>query len=166
MSASSSRLGIEPDDDNNVTGQSIANYETNWNEKDLDNWQLPNIQQNSIYKKKNILDFKTLLGQKTKEINVKFQNNTFSTNLLNKNSLNHYDKIGYNDMHIGSVQVGIKPLSKIDLNNSLLVVFRDKMIIDYKESILGMVETTLTYGPIHCQCYMNFTVALNTDEHE
>ncbi|KAK3221809.1 hypothetical protein Dsin_008834 [Dipteronia sinensis] len=166
MSNSSSRPGIEPDDDNSTTGQSVANYETNWNDKDLNNWQLPDIQKSSIYKKKNILDFRTLLGQKTKEINVKFQHNTFSANLLNKNSLNHYCKIGYNDLHIGSVQIGIKPLSKIGLNNSLLVVLRDKRITDYKESILGMAETTLTYRPIDFQCYPNFTIALNTDEHK
>ncbi|KAK3205346.1 hypothetical protein Dsin_019392 [Dipteronia sinensis] len=121
---------------------------------------------NIIYKKKNILDFRTLLGQKTKEINVKFQHNTFSTNLLNKNGLNHYHKIGYNDMHISNVQVGIKPLSKIGLNNFLLVVLHDKRITDYKESILGMAETTLTYGPIYFQCYLNFTIALNTDENK
>ncbi|KAK2633909.1 hypothetical protein Ddye_028701 [Dipteronia dyeriana] len=38
--------------------------------------------------------------------------------------------------------------------------------MDYKESILGMAETTLTYGPIYFQCYPNFTIALNTDEHK
>ncbi|KAK2637764.1 hypothetical protein Ddye_025559 [Dipteronia dyeriana] len=164
MSASSSRPGIEPDDVNSSTGQSVANFETNWDVKDLVNWQLPNIQHNSIYKKK-LLDFRTLLGQKTKEINVKFQNNTFSTNLLNKNSLTHYNKIGFNDLHIGSVQVGVKPLSKIGLNNSLLIVLRDKRITDYKESIFGMAETSLTDGPIYFQVYPNFTIELNTDEH-
>ncbi|KAK3225974.1 hypothetical protein Dsin_005836 [Dipteronia sinensis] len=87
MSNSSSRSGIEPDDDNSTTGQSVANYETNWNDKDLNNWQLPDIQ-------------------------------------------------------------------------------KDKRITDYKESILGMAETTLTYGPIYFQCYPNFTIALNTDEHK
>ncbi|KAK2642001.1 hypothetical protein Ddye_023764 [Dipteronia dyeriana] len=165
MSTSSSRPGIEPDDMNSCTGQSVANFETNWDDKDFINWQLPNIQQSSIYKKK-LLDFRTLLGQMTKEINMKFQNNTFSTNLLNKNSLTHYNKIGFNDLHIGSVQVGIKSLSKIGLNNSLLIVLRDKRITNYKESILGMAETSLTYGPIYFQCYSNFTIALNTDEHK
>ncbi|KAK3230710.1 hypothetical protein Dsin_002591 [Dipteronia sinensis] len=29
-----------------------------------------------------------------------------------------------------------------------------------------MAETTLTYGPIYFQCYPNFTIALNTDEHK
>ena len=43
-------------------------------------------------------------------------------------------------MHIDSVQVGIKPLSKIGLNNSLFVGLRDKTITAYKESIFGMVE--------------------------
>ncbi|KAK2656920.1 hypothetical protein Ddye_009972 [Dipteronia dyeriana] len=165
MSASSSRYGIEPDDMNSSTGQSVANYETNWDEKDLINWQLPNIQQSSIYKKK-LLDFRTFLGQKNKEINVKLQNSTFTTNLLNKNSLTHYNKIGFNDLHIGSVQVGIKSISKIGLNNSLLIVLRDKRNTNYKESILGMAETSLTYGSIYFQCYPNFIIALNTDEHK
>ncbi|KAK3204985.1 hypothetical protein Dsin_019031 [Dipteronia sinensis] len=29
-----------------------------------------------------------------------------------------------------------------------------------------MAETTLTYGPIYFQCYLNFNIALNTDEHK
>ncbi|KAK0583144.1 hypothetical protein LWI29_033779 [Acer saccharum] len=166
MSASSSRTEIEPDDNNSIACQFVANYETNWDDRDLVNWQLPNIQQYSIYRKSRTLDFRSILGQKTKEINVKFHNNTFSTNLLNKNSLNHYHKIGYNDLHIGSVQIGLKPLAKIGLNNSILVVLRDKRITNYKESILGIAETSLTYGPIYFQCYPNFTIALNLDEHK
>ncbi|KAK0590161.1 hypothetical protein LWI29_023362 [Acer saccharum] len=166
MSASSSRTEIEPDDNNSIACQSVANYETNWDDRDLVNWQLPNIQQYSIYRKSRTLDFRSILGQKTKEINVKFHNNTFSTNLLNKNSLNHYHKIGYSDLHIGSVQIGLKPLAKIGLNNSILVVLRDKRITNYKESILGIAETSLTYGPIYFQCYPNFTIALNSDEHK
>ena len=66
MSASSSRSGIEFDDNNSIACQSIANYETNWDDKDLVNWQLPNIQQYSIYRKSRTLDFRTLLGQKNK----------------------------------------------------------------------------------------------------
>ena len=167
MSANSSRSDIEPDKDDSITGQSIANYETNWGDKDLSVWQLPNIEKHSIYKKSRALDFKTLLGQITKEIDVTFQDdNIFSTNLLSKNSMKHYHKIGYNNMHIGSVQIGIKPLSKIGLNNSMLICLRDKRITNYRESIIGMAESSLTYGPIYFHCYPNFTVSLKADEHK
>ena len=93
MSSGSRHQSVEPDNyENSIKGQSVANYETNLEYKDLCNWQLPNINQKSMYKTKK-LDFRIRLGQRTKEINIKFQNDTFSTNLLNKNTLKHYYKI-------------------------------------------------------------------------
>ena len=167
MSTSSSRSDVEPDKEDSITGKSIAKYETNWTDKDLSAWQLPNVAKHSIYKRNGVLNFKTLLGQITKEIDVEFQDdNTFSTNLFNKNSLKHYYKLGYNNMHIGSVQIGIKPLSKVGLNNSMLVCLRDGRITDYKESIIGLAESSLTYGPIYFQCYPNFQISLKADKHK
>ena len=58
MSASSSRSDIEPDKGDSVIGQSIANYETNWSDKDLSAWQLPNVAKHSIYKRTSVLDVK------------------------------------------------------------------------------------------------------------
>ena len=52
--------------ENSIEGQSVGNYETNWEYKDLCIWQLPNINQKSIYKTKN-LDFRIRLRQRTKE---------------------------------------------------------------------------------------------------
>ena len=69
-------------------------------------------------------------------------------------------------MHIGSVQIGIKPLSKVGLNNSMLVCLRDGRITDYKESIIGLAESSLTYGPIYFQCYPNFQISLKADKHK
>ena len=61
MSASSSRSGIrsgiEPDDNNSIACQFVANYETNWDDKILVNWQFPDIQQYKIYRKSITLDF-------------------------------------------------------------------------------------------------------------
>ena len=70
MSTSSSRSDVEPDKEDSITGKSIAKYETNWTDKDLSAWQLPNVAKHSIYKRNGVLNFKTLLGQITKEIDV------------------------------------------------------------------------------------------------
>ena len=42
----------------------------------------------------------------------------------------------------------------------MLLVLRDARLLRYDESILGIVETDLCYGPIHFDCYPNFSVSL------
>lgn len=58
-------------------------------------------------------------------------------------------------LHMGLVQVGIKPLIK-GLNTSVLRVYRN---LNYEQSIHSTVETSLCSGPIHFS-YPNFSVSL------
>ncbi len=59
------------------------------------------------------------------------------------------------------VQVGIKPLTREGLDTSILVVLRDARLLNYHESILGTVETSLCNGLVHFDCYPGFTISLN-----
>ena len=46
------------------------------------------------------------------------------------------------------------------LDTSLLVCLRDARHIQFSDSLLGMIESSLCHGPVYFNCYPNFTVSL------
>ena len=47
---------------------------------------------------------------------------------------------GYKYLHIGFVQVAINPLSRMGLNTLALGRLRDYQNLDFKDSLLGLIE--------------------------
>lgn len=146
--------------DNNKT---ILSRESNWNTQQLANWKPPTTPISTIYKK-GILDFKAARAIKIKEKVVPLYSENQSMSLLSKKTILKYINQGYRFMHIGLVQIAIKPLTVEGLNTSMHVALRDCRHINYKDSLLGLFETSLTNGPIYSNCFPNFTVSL-TDPH-
>ena len=64
-------------------------------------------------------------------------------------------------MHIGLVQVGVKPLIREGLNSSILMALRDTHHRRFNDSLLGTIETSLSSGPVHFNCFPNFTIHLH-----
>ena len=64
-------------------------------------------------------------------------------------------------LHIGLVQVGVKPLIREGLNNSILMALRDTRHVRFNDSLLGTMESSLSGGPVHFDCFPNLTVALD-----
>ena len=60
-------------------------------------------------------------------------------------------------MHIGLIQIAVKPLTRKGLNTSILACLRDQRHNDFEDSLLGIVETSLTNGPIYFDCFPNFS---------
>ena len=63
-------------------------------------------------------------------------------------------------MHIGLVQVAVKPLLKTGVNAPIYLALRDKRLRHYKASLLAMIQTNVCKGPIFFNCYPNFMVDL------
>ena len=59
------------------------------------------------------------------------------------------------------IQVGFKPFTKEGLNTSILAVLRDARFINFEDSLLSYVESSLCNDPITFDCYPNLTVSLN-----
>ena len=76
-------------------------------------------------------------------------------------ALKAHRKDGHKFLHIGLVQVGVKPLIRERLNNSILIALRDTHHIRFNDSLLGTIESSLSGGPAHFDCFPNFTVALD-----
>ena len=64
-------------------------------------------------------------------------------------------------MHIGLVQVAVKSLTRKGINASVLICLRDARFKNFKDSILGMITTSLYDGPIYFNCYPDITLTLD-----
>ena len=74
---------------------------------------------------------------------------------------NWHRKEGHNFLHIGLVQVGVKPLIREGLNCSIFMALRDIRHIRFDDSFLGTIQTSLSNGPVHFDCFPNFTISLH-----
>ena len=68
---------------------------------------------------------------------------------------------GYKFLHLGLIQVGIKPLTRRGINAAVMLRLFDGRFIDYKQGMLGMVEASLCKGPIHFNCSPDLTISLD-----
>jgi hypothetical protein len=64
-------------------------------------------------------------------------------------------------LHVGSVQVAVKPLTGLEINASVLLCLRDARFINFRISILGMIQSSLFNGPIHFDVFPNLTLSLD-----
>ena len=64
-------------------------------------------------------------------------------------------------MHIGSVQVAVKPLTRLGINASILLCLCDARLVNFRISTLGMIQSSLFNNPIHFDAFPNLTLALN-----
>ncbi|KAH1198772.1 polyprotein [Glycine max] len=79
--------------------------------------------------------------------------------LLSKNSIYEHSR-KYKYLHIGCVQVAIKPLIDMGINATILMCLRDIRHNKFKDSLIGMVETNLGQGPVYFNCYPNKIMSL------
>ena len=71
----------------------------------------------------------------------------------------HREKYAF--LHVGLIQVAIKPLTREALNTSVLLCLRDHRHLRFNDSLLGMMETSLHNGPVYFNFYPNFAFSLS-----
>ena len=131
-------------------------------EKHLHNWDIPRVSTTSVYNQGSF-KFKSDYVIKTVEEVLPVTGDILEVPLISEKLINTYrEKYGY--LHLGMVQIAIKPLTREGLNNSVLTCIRDKRHRNFSDSLLGCIESTLSEGPIYFNCFPNFTVHLG-DKH-
>jgi hypothetical protein len=105
--------------------------------------------------------FKAEYSVKTVEQTFAISSNNSTFQLFNKRFVNTSLAKDYKFMHVGSVQVAVKPLTRLSINASVLLCLRDARFINFRTSILGMIQSSLFNGPIHFDVFPNLTLALN-----
>ena len=158
-SSSRSSLAFPPD---------IINEEEHVYEEvnlDLNDWNIPKVPTKEIYKTSFLKSsFSTNYNVKTVEHVYALNKEHDRIQLLTSEAITKQRKNGFNFLHIGLIQVAVKPLTSKGINASILLCLRDARHTNYNTSILGMMESSLFNGPIHFNCFPDFTLSL-TDPH-
>ena len=125
----------------------------------LNNWNIPAYSPAKIYKKSGSFIKKTDYVIKTVEQAIPLSEGYNSFGLFSKKLLNlHREK--YKFIHVGLVQVALKPATRLGLNTSAIIAVRDKRHNNFHDSLLGVVESTLCDGPMYFSSFPNFTMSL------
>ncbi|KAH9679454.1 hypothetical protein KPL71_026141 [Citrus sinensis] len=156
-SFSSSSSGKTSDSKHVVSSEEfvIENFD-----KAIDCWELLKISKEKIYRTKKLDFWKNDYVIKTEERDITLSKPFETINLFSEKSLNKLKEKNFNYIHIGLIQIGIKPLTKEGLDTSILAVLRDGRFISFDDSLLSSIESSLCKGPISFDCYPNITLSL------
>ncbi|KAG5605641.1 hypothetical protein H5410_027133, partial [Solanum commersonii] len=66
--------------------------------------------------------------------------------ILNKHDIDLY-RSQYKFLHIGMVQIAFKPLTLKGLPETFLAALRDARNLNFRQSLMGSIESTVAYGP-------------------
>ena len=130
-------------------------------EKNRQNWNLPLVPQNKIYKKTTFsnLSFLSNYTIKTVERTYSLRQSFETIILLSRKEIDkNIDNFSF--IHFGLVQVAVKSLTRQGLNTSVFLGLRESRFKIYQDALLGMVESSLYKSPIYFNCYPNFAVSL------
>jgi hypothetical protein len=105
--------------------------------------------------------FRAEYAVKTVEQTVAIFGNNEKFELFSKRFVNNSLVKGFKFLHIGSVQVAVKPLTRLGINSYVLLCLCDARFLDSPTSILGLIQSSLFIGPIHFETFPNLTLALN-----
>ena len=115
---------------------------------------------NTIYQQGNFEISQNYSIKTEKKKPISLNQNLESLQLLSQNSINHYRK-KFNYIHIGLVQVAIKPLFRLSLDIPVFVGLRDARSTRFIDSVLSMIDSNLANGPVYFNCFPNFSMNIN-----
>jgi len=115
------------------------------------------IELDTIYKI-GTFDFIKAYSVETHEEVISLQNGLQTIDTIKQNSIESHSKAKYRFMHIGLVQVAIKPLLKEGINAPIYMALRDKRLRKHKSSLLAVIQTNIYKRPIFFNCHPDFMV--------
>ncbi|GKC26831.1 enzymatic polyprotein, partial [Tanacetum coccineum] len=127
-------------------------------ENKLQNWSIPKQDVKTLYKIGSFEFFQSY-SIKTTEKTLPLLQDHQSINLFSGKAIKEYRK-HYKYLHVGLVQVAIKPLTRLGINAPICMILRDARLLKFDQSLLALAESNICNGPIYFNCYPDFTVAL------
>ncbi|GAV83942.1 MP domain-containing protein [Cephalotus follicularis] len=95
----------------------------------------------------------------TIEQTIKITKTQQNIQLLNAKTIKELAK-SFKYIHFALVQVTIKPLSRQGLNTSVLTCLRDSRHLNFDDSLIGAIETSLCNGPVYFDGYPYLIISL------
>jgi hypothetical protein len=157
-SVSSRSSGLPPDIINSENVSFESNESFNFHK-----WNIPKIKYTDIYTDSSWTQniFKSEYAVKTVEQTYAISGKNCTFQLFGKKFLDEAKAKKYKFLHIGSVQVAVKPLTRLGIDASVLLCLRDARFLHFKPSILGMIQSSVYAGPVHFDVFPNMSVSLD-----
>jgi hypothetical protein len=108
--------------------------------QELDNWEIPKRSPKELYKPGGSFFHRSDNIIRTVEQKFKLKSDDEEIHLLSEKSIKEHLSKKYNYMHIGSVQIGLKPLTRGSLDVAVLFCLRDIRHNRFHDSLLGRLE--------------------------
>ena len=126
-------------------------------------WNIPKLSPKDIYTNSSWIasTFRSKYAVKTVEQTFAISRKDCSFKLFTKKFVDASKAKNYKFIHIGSVQVAVKPLTRLGVNASVLLCLCDARFLEFKTSILGMIHSYVYAGPIHFDVFPNMYVSLD-----
>ena len=125
-------------------------------------WNIPKVDTKTVYKTS------WIENRFYSTYNVRIVEQTFSISrthekccLFSKRNISDFLAKKFSYLHIGMIQVAVKPFTRKGINAFILMCLRDARFKNFKDSILGMITTSLYDGPVYFTCYPDITLALD-----
>ena len=106
------------------------------------NWVMPRMDIDTLYKI-GLFEFKKAYSVKTHEEAISLQSGMQTVGMINPIAIASHLKANYRFMHLGLVQVAIKPSLKTGVNAPIYLALRDKRLRHYKSSLLAVIQTNV-----------------------
>jgi len=125
----------------------------------LNKWTIPKVNIKTIYDYGwfDKISNKQLI--KTTEQSLALNSSEQTIRLLNKRDIELY-KSQYKFLHIGMVQIAFKPLTLKGLPETFLAALRDARNLNFRQSLMGSIESTVAYGPVYFNAQPNLQLSL------
>ena len=111
----------------------------------LNKWTIPKVEIKTIYEYGFFDKIKHKQIIKTSEQSLALNADEQIIQLLHKRDIDMF-KRNFNYMHIGLVQIAFRPLTLKGLPETFLAALRDARNLNFRQSLMGSIESTLAYG--------------------
>ncbi|GAV85739.1 MP domain-containing protein, partial [Cephalotus follicularis] len=123
------------------------------------NWKPPKISNKEIYEYNPFNPFNFTERIQTIEQTIKITKTQQNIQLSDKKTIKELAK-NFKYIHFALVQVTIKLLTRKGLNTSILACLRDARHLNFDDSLIGAIETSLCNGPVYFYGYPDLTISL------
>ena len=131
-------------------------------DNDLQNWSIPKLDKKEVYRTSWVpAVFQAKHKVKTVERAYALSKNKEECLLFRKKEMREFRNKGYRFIHLGLIQVGIKPLTRQGINASVLLRLLDARFTVHDQALLRMVEANISQGPIHFNVNPDLTLSLD-----
>jgi hypothetical protein len=131
-------------------------------DNDLQNWSLPKVDKKEVYQTSWVpAVFKSEYKVKTVEQAYALNKNQEKCLLFRKKEMKEFKNKGFRFIHLGLIQVGIKPLTRRGINASVLLRLLDARFTNENQARLGMVEANISQGLISFNVNPDLTLSLD-----